>query len=121
MHIENADLSEMYPTAFTAVTVGIGSQVLLFSKGTSLLIQCPFVCHINGVDKWGHGEEPASSTLLFDLLNRDIKSFSVEEQGILTIDFDGQAHVKIVPEHNGFESYVVNTPTDIFPVLLPPA
>lgn len=48
------------------VTVGIGSQILLFGGRASVLIQCPFICDINRVCKWGHGEGAATSSLLFD-------------------------------------------------------
>lgn len=51
--INDSDLAEMIPSALTGVTVGIGSQILLFGDMASVLIQCPFACDINRVCKWG--------------------------------------------------------------------
>lgn len=116
--ISNSDLAEMIPSAFTGVTVGIGSQVLLFGDTASVLIQCPFLSCINGVCKWGHGEEPSTSPLLFDFLNLDVNAFSIDSAGIFTITFNPTMTLKIVPEKNGLESYVVNTRRDVFPILL---
>lgn len=38
--INDSDLAEMIPSALTGVTVGIGSQILLFGDMASVLIQC---------------------------------------------------------------------------------
>lgn len=43
MMISDSDLAEMVPSALTGVTVGIGSQILLFGDMASGLIQCPLV------------------------------------------------------------------------------
>ncbi|MCK9815757.1 hypothetical protein M1B35_16890 [Pseudomonas sp. MAFF 302046] len=116
MMINDSDLAELIPSALTGVTVGIGSQTLLFGDTASVLIQCPFVCDINRVCKWGHGEDPATSPLLFDFLNLDVVAFSIDDSGVFTITFSTKMTLKIFPEKNGFESYVVNTRRDIFPI-----
>ncbi len=116
--ISDADLAEMLPSALTGVTVGIGSQILLFGDTASVVIQCPFVTDIDRVCKWGHGEDAATSLLLFDFLNLDVEAVSIDGFGVLTITFSTQTVLKLFPERNGLESYVVNTRRDIFPILV---
>jgi hypothetical protein len=118
MMINESDLAEMIPSALTGVTVGIGSQILLFGDAASVLIQCPFVCDINRVCSWGNGEDVATSPLLFDFLNLDVEGFSIDDFGVFTITFSTKMILKIVPEKNGLESYVVSTQRDIFPILV---
>lgn len=114
--INDSDLAEMIPCALTGVTVGIGSQILLFGDIASVLIQCPFVCEMNGVYKWGHGEDAATSPLLFDFLNLDMEAFSIDNFGVFTITFSTKMILKVFPEKNGLESYVVSTRRGIFPI-----
>ncbi|KPY92117.1 Uncharacterized protein ALO43_03495 [Pseudomonas tremae] len=118
MMINNSDLAEMLPSALTGVTVGVGAQVLLFGDVASVMIQCSFFCEINGVGRWGHGEDVATSPLFFDFLNVDVERISIDEFAILTVAFNRGMILKIFPENNGLESYVINTPSDIFPVIL---
>ncbi|KPB49615.1 Uncharacterized protein AC511_2021 [Pseudomonas coronafaciens pv. oryzae] len=60
----------------------------------------------------------ATSPLFFDFLNVDIERISIDEFAILTVAFNRGMILKIFPENNGLESYVINTPSDIFPVIL---
>lgn len=114
--ISDSDLAEMVPSALTGVTVGIGSQILLFDDKASVLIQCPFVSDINSVCKWGHGEDATTSPLFFEFLNLDVEAFSIDSFGVLTITFSAKMILKIFPEKNGLESYVVSTRRDVFPI-----
>lgn len=116
--INDSDLAEMMPAVLTGVTVGIGSQILLFGDVGSVLIQCPFVCDIDGVTRRGHGENVATSPLFFDFLNLDVEEFSIDDGGVFTITFSEKIILKIYPEKNGLESYVVSTRRDIFPILV---
>jgi len=86
----------MVPSALTGVTVGIGSQILLFCDMASVLIQCPFV--INKVCKWGHGEDTTTSPLFFEFLDLDVEAFSIDSFGVLTITFSAKMILKICPE-----------------------
>ncbi|MGE8067056.1 hypothetical protein [Pseudomonas sp. NPDC089569] len=116
--INDSDLAEMTPSALTGVTVGISSLILLFGDMASVLIQCPFACDISRVCRWGHGEDPSTSPLLFDFLNLDVEGFSIDSFGVFTITFSREMILKIYPEKNGFESYVVSTRRDVFPILV---
>ncbi|WP_445178757.1 hypothetical protein [Pseudomonas sp. McL0111] len=117
MMISDLDLAEMVPSALTGVTVGIGSQILLFGDTASVLIQCPFVSDISRTCKWGHGEDATTSPLLFEFLNLDVEAFSIDNFRVLTITFSTKMILKIFPEKNGLESYVVSTRRDVFPIL----
>jgi len=56
--------------------------------------------------------------LIFEFLNLDVEAFSIDSFGVLTITFSAKMILKIFPEKNGLESYVVNTRRDIFPILV---
>lgn len=116
--ISDSVLAEMVPSALTGITVGISSQILLFGDIASVLIQCPFASDINRICKWGHGEDATTSPLLFDFLNLDVEAFSIDSFGVLTIIFSAKIILKIFPEKNGLESYVVSTRRDVFPILV---
>ncbi|MDR5835909.1 hypothetical protein [Caballeronia sp. LZ034LL] len=116
--IEEKDLNELREGQLTGVTIGVGSMVLTFSNGSQILIQCPFE-RINGSDlQHGHGERLGSSTLLFDVLNHRVSSAEFDSESVLTISFDNALRIRILPEVNGFESYVVTTNFGQCPVMV---
>jgi len=51
--INDADLEELTSTVLTGVTVGIGSQILIFGNGATVLVQCPFISEIKGKNSRG--------------------------------------------------------------------
>ncbi|AVE03626.1 hypothetical protein C9383_11940 [Pseudomonas palleroniana] len=114
--IIDADLAELDSTVLTGVTVGVGSQVLIFGNGATVLIQCPFTSEIHGRKQQGHGEDVSTSELLFDYLNCQVTSASLEEEGILVLKFEGEKSLRVIPECNGLESYVISTRLGICPV-----
>ncbi|MGY4494891.1 hypothetical protein [Pseudomonas sp. TE3610] len=115
--IDELELNEFSSTLLTGVTVGIGSQVLIFENGASILIQCPFRCVFKGHEQWGHGEDVSTSVIFFDFLNLKVEGALIGEDGVLTMKFGGDYFV-IVPEADGLESYVVNTKFGISPVTI---
>lgn len=116
--INEADLAELESTVLTGVTVGIGSQVLIFGNGATVLVQCPFTSEIQGQKKQGHGEHVNTSALFYDYLNSQVISASLEDGGRLVLKFEGMKLLKIVPECNGLESYVISTRHGICPVAI---
>lgn len=114
--INEADLAELESTVLTGVTVGIGSQVLIFGNGATVLMQCPFTSEIQGQKQQGHGEDVHTSELLYDYLNNQVARASLEEGEVLNLEFEGKKFLRIVPECNGLESYVVSTRLGICPV-----
>lgn len=114
--INKSDLEELRSAVLTGVTISVGSQVLIFGSGVTVIIQCPFKCDIKSNERWGHGEEFATSPLLFDFLNHKVESACFEAGGELSLDFGYVGSLVIVPDKNGLESYVLTTSLGISPV-----
>ncbi|WP_122301444.1 hypothetical protein [Pseudomonas syringae] len=115
--LDKNDLLELQATDFVGVTVGIGSQVLIFSNGSTVMLQCPFECKSNDGVALGHGEDCFTAVLLFEFLNECLKE-TFFEAGTLTLVFENSKIIKIVPDRNGLESYVVCTRLGICPVMI---
>lgn len=115
--ITDAELHEFEQSIFTGVTVGVGSLVLLFSSGARVMIQCPFQCGEKGHLHTGHGENLSTSNFLFPLLNQVVRSCSVVDGEILRLSFDNERYIQVLPENNGFESYVITTSHGDYPVI----
>ncbi|NWA29667.1 hypothetical protein HX866_32800 [Pseudomonas gingeri] len=115
MDIEESDLEELQSSLFTGVTVGVGSQVLIFRGGVTILIQCPFKCEgVDGV-QWGHGEKVSDSLPLFQFLNHRVERVLLGADGVLALQFD-VGRLTVIPEKNGLESYVFTSRLGICPV-----
>lgn len=114
--INEEDLAELESTVLTGVTVGIGSQILIFGNGATVLVQCSFTSVILGRTQQGHGEHVKTSELFFEYLNDRVIKASLEEGEVLVLRFEGQKILRIVPECNGLESYVISTRLGICPV-----
>lgn len=115
--ITNDELQEFELSIFTGVTVGIGSLVLLFSSGVRIMIQCPFQCGKKDHFQTGHGENIATSNLLFSMLNQPVESCFMLDGEILNLSFVDKTSIQIIPENNGFESYVITTSHGDYPVI----
>ncbi|EMJ5807208.1 TPA: hypothetical protein ACSW2U_002920 [Enterobacter roggenkampii] len=115
--ITNDELREFEQSVFTGIIVGVGSLVLLFSSGCRILIQCPFQCGGKKHLQNGHGENLATSVLLFPTLNQTVYSCSMLDDETLTLCFSNEDHIHIIPEKNGFESYVITTSRGDYPVI----
>jgi hypothetical protein len=116
--IDEADLAELKSTVLTGVTVGVGSQILIFGSGATIIVQCHFCCENAGREQWGHGEEIYTSALLFDFFNHRVEDALLEDGEILVLKFEGEKSLRIIPERNGLESYVVTTRFGICPVVV---
>lgn len=115
---DNKDLMEFQSALLTGVTVGVGSQILVFDNGVTILIQCSYEFQWQGVIVVGHGEDVTAVTILFSLLNHRVMNVFMGDDGIMTLEFEDTMHLKILPERNGLESYVVTTRFGICPVIL---
>ncbi|PWW10042.1 hypothetical protein [Mangrovibacter plantisponsor] len=111
------ELKEFEQSILTGVIVGVGSLVLLFSSGSRIMIQCPFQCGKKSHLKSGHGEDLTTSILLFPTLNQKVESCPMLNGEILTICFSNENYIRIIPEKNGFESYVITTSLGDYPVI----
>ncbi len=114
--IDELDLAEVVSSVLTGVTVGVGSLILVFGNGVTLLIQCPFKSESKGKEQWGHGEEVHASVILFDFLNCKVEGARLEGVAVLVLDFGSIGSLTIAPESNGLESYVLTTKLGISPI-----
>lgn len=111
------DAEEFEKSLFTGVTVGLGSLLLLFSSGARIMVQCPFSCEINDQLNKGHGEKIATCYHLFPFLNHEVKSCSMLNDNIFSLSFEEKECIKILPEGNGFESYIISTSHGEYPII----
>jgi hypothetical protein len=116
--ISKSDLAELRSAVLTGITIGVGSHILVFGNGVTLLIQCPFKINSKSGEQWGHGEDVATAPLLFKYLNHKIERAFMEEGEVLVLDFGGQESLAIFPDLNGLESYVLTTKFGVSPVLV---
>ena len=114
--IDDRDLGELCHSLLTGVTVGIGSLILVFVSGAQILIQCAFECAEGDVTRFGHGEDVSTGPILFGYLNHGVESAVIDSDAVLTLRFEDSKFLRIVPERNGLESYVVTTRYGICPV-----
>ncbi|MDD1016650.1 hypothetical protein [Pseudomonas rubra] len=109
-------MAELRSAVLAGVTIGVGSQILIFGNGVTVLIQYPFKCDNKGSERWGHGEEVATGVLSFDYLNSKVESAVFKVGGLLVLDFGSVGSLVIVPDSNGLESYVLTTKLGVSPV-----
>jgi hypothetical protein len=111
-----AELNDLKDALFVGVLVGVGSIILQFANGSTLLVQCPFAVQNLGVSHMGHGETADTSMSLFGLLNEQVSTVLVDASGQTTLEFGTSRSIRIIPDHSGYESYVVRTSKGVFPV-----
>jgi hypothetical protein len=51
--IGESDLAELGAAVLTGVTIGVGSHILIFGNGVTLLIQCLFKTNSESGERWG--------------------------------------------------------------------
>lgn len=117
---ESYDLRGFEAAVLNGVLVGVGSLVLLFSREAQVVVSCPF--EVLTPEGWsvGHGEHPLTSIHLFGCLNYCVVSAEMCMGSILQISFENGQQVRILPEHDGLESYVMTVGGEIIPILLAP-
>ncbi|MBY5967667.1 hypothetical protein [Halomonas denitrificans] len=116
--VDYEDVAEFENCALVGVTVGVGSFVLAFTNDNSIVMSCRFEMVANGCSFEGHGEEPETSRFLFGLLNGDVDSSSLLCDGSVVLLFSHGEELKIIPESNGLESFVISTKRGISPMIV---
>jgi hypothetical protein len=114
--ITEGDIASLPGACLTGVLVGVGSLVLGFSNDAWITVSCPFFVESEGVCREGHGEDVNSSPLLFPCLNETILRSYLEPGNVLVTEFERGRLVRIVPDDDGLESYVVHIGGDAIPV-----
>jgi hypothetical protein len=95
-----------------------GSITLHFSSGAYVMLQCPFECEKGKSVLAGHGEDVNSASLLFQYLNERVNDAIMDRDYMLTFIFEDGRKLRIIPERNGLESYVITTQHGICPILV---
>jgi hypothetical protein len=116
LNVLRSDLAGLANQTLTGILVGVGSTVLHFSDGSSVLVHCSFEALDGRTKVIGHGENPADSVALFGLLNQSVSSTGVDVRGAATLHFRSGGAIRIIPDNSGFESYVLRTSKGVFPV-----
>lgn len=116
--INESELAELRSAVLTGVTIGVGSQVLIFGNGVIVLIQRPFKSNARGCERWGHGEEAGTGLLMLDFLNRKVEHVCLEAGEVLELDFGSVGSLVVAPDSNGLESYVLTTKFGVSPALV---
>jgi hypothetical protein len=111
-----ADSNSLTTSAFVGVLVGLGSMILHFSNGSSVLVQCTFEVLDGRLSQSGHGQSPGTSLILFEFFNEHVVRVSVDVVGQMTFIFGAERGFRIIPDGSGLESYVLRTPKGVFPV-----
>ena len=114
--IDDMNLREFQGAFLNGITVGKGSLVFIFSNGAQIVVQCAFEFTNGDFSGFGHGEDPASSIVLFDCLNQRVVSAEMRPELKMLINFDNASSISINAECDGLESYVISTSAGIFPV-----
>lgn len=116
LQILQTGASSLTGSALTEVSVGGASLALLFTNGSSLILQCPFEAYDSKSTNVGHGEQPVTSVALFPFLGKHVSDVSVDEYGKLTLEFGSGSGVRIKSSGTGYESYVLNAAGKVYPV-----
>jgi hypothetical protein len=111
-----ADLSELVGTSLSGVLVGIGSIVLNFSNRYVLAMQCGFEVRSINTSTTGHGCSSQTSPALFELLNGDIVRVELDNDNVITLEFEENRQLRIIPDNTGLESYVFSGKRGVYPI-----
>lgn len=115
--LEERDLAELLGQSLYSVYVSKSSLKLVFENGASVLLQCPFSVLEAAQTQAGNGESPETALLLIPFFNETVQSVRFGESHELTLAFEGNRTLTVMPESDGFESYVVSTKHGICPVI----
>ena len=120
--IPRNDLKILISSELTGICVNPSSISISFSEtdGGScgwILITCPFECVVNKANKSGHGADPDSAQHLIKFIKAKVTNVIYEENKKLVVHFSNETSIILIPEKNGFESYVLHTKEGILPVI----
>lgn len=119
--IENRDLDEIVGREISRVAINPNSVSVFFDnsdgRGGWLLVQCQFIFHVSGRDVIGKATVPESSAALLGCVGRRVINALFDKSKVLKIYFENEQSLRIVPEKDGLESYVLHTQQGIVPVI----
>lgn len=119
--IERDDLDEIVGRRVTNVAINPTSVSLCFDGqgkgGGWLLIQCSYALRLGESDITGAATEPESAKPLLHCLEENITNANFDSDKVLTLFFERGQFLKIMPESDGLESYVLHTRRGIVPII----
>ncbi|MEM5298642.1 hypothetical protein VSR82_30485 [Burkholderia sp. JPY481] len=119
--LEKRDLAEIVGREVTGVTVNPSSVSLSFNgsggNGGWILVQCRFVLQAAGGQTIGNATLPESAAPLLSCLKRKIVDARFDESKVLTLHFEDEQFLQLIPEKDGLESYVLHTAEGVVPVI----
>ncbi|WGS51684.1 hypothetical protein LFL96_09375 [Paraburkholderia sp. D15] len=121
--ISKRDLAEIIGSEITGVGINPASVSMEFGRGCRdsgsgwILIQCGFSLQHSEDEIIGDASSPQSSGSLQRCLNQLVVDANFDEQKVLTLTLESDLIVRIVPDVDGLESYVLHTSQGIVPVI----
>ncbi|WP_147394061.1 hypothetical protein [Paraburkholderia sp. BL23I1N1] len=121
--ISQRDLAEIIGSEITGVGINPASVSIEFSRGCRdsgsgwILIQCGFSLQHSEGESIGNGSSPQSSTCLHRCVHKIVVDANFDEHKVLTLVLDSDLIVRVVPELDGLESYVLHTSQGIVPII----
>ncbi|CAG4890630.1 hypothetical protein [Paraburkholderia gardini] len=121
--ISKRDLAEIIGSEITGVGINPASVSMEFGRGYRysgsgwILIQCGFSLEHSEGEIIGDASSPQSSSSLQRCLNQLVVDANFDEQKVLTLTLESDLIVRIVPDLDGLESYVLHTSQGIVPVI----
>lgn len=121
--IEKRDLAEIIGSEITKVGINPASVSMEFNRGCRvggsgwILIQCGFSLQHSEGEIIGNASSSQSSRLLQRCVNKIVVDANFDEKKVLTLTLGSDLIVRVVPELDGLESYVLHTSQGIVPVI----
>jgi hypothetical protein len=119
--ITKNDLGEIIGREITGIMINPASVSLSFNKsnevGGWILMQCRYLLRSDNIDFDGDATVPQSAQALLHCLRRKITNASFDEAKVLTFFFSDGQFLKLIPQKDGLESYVLHTRQGIVPII----
>jgi|SRR5258708_3874867 hypothetical protein len=119
--ISKSDLDEVIGCELVGIKINPASVSMSFNRsgreGGWILVQCRFTLRDSDGDAGGSAIVPESAAPLLRCLEKVIVDANFDGSKVLTLFLDGGMFVRLLPEKDGFESYVLHTRRGIVPVI----
>ncbi|MCH1996198.1 hypothetical protein L7Q78_25705 [Achromobacter xylosoxidans] len=115
--IEARDLGQIIEKRVAKVMVNPASVSLSFGDGGWLLVECGFILKMIGSVVMGSANIPESAAALLCCENQKVNDVRFDGIGLLTIFFENEQFLHLIPERDGLESYVLHTKYGIIPII----
>jgi len=119
--ISKSDLNEVVGCEFVGININPASVSMSFNRsgceGGWILVQCPFTLHDREGDASGSATVPESAAPLLRCLQKVIIEANFDGSKVLTLFLNDGMFVRLFPDKDGLELYVLHTRRGILPVI----